>query len=150
MTEKKLAHANKITAQFKRLYANLDKANCGSDLIGELYSEDMTFKDSFHSINGLDDFQQYCASLYENISACDFVFHKSWLTEKDAMLTWTMTYSHPRLRGGRPISVEGASEISFEEKIHFHQDYFDGADLLYEHVPVLGSVIGYLKKRMNA
>jgi hypothetical protein len=71
------------------------------------------------------------------------------VTESDAMLTWTMTFSHPRLRGGRSISVEGASEISFDEKVYFHQDYFDGGNLLYEHVPVLGSVISYLKKRMN-
>jgi hypothetical protein len=149
MTAKKIEHANNVTAQFKRLYANLDQANSGSDLIEQLYSEDMMFKDSFHSINGLVDFKQYCASLYENLSACDFVFHKNWITENDAMLTWTMTFSHPRLKGGRLISVEGASEISFDEKIYFHQDYFDGGDLLYQHVPVLGSVISYLKKRMN-
>jgi hypothetical protein len=149
MTAKKIEHANNVTAQFKRLYANLDQANSGSDLIDQLYSEDMMFKDSFHSINGRDEFKLYCASLYENLSACDFLFHKNWITENDAMLTWTMTFSHPRLKGGRLISVEGASEISFDEKIYFHQDYFDGGDLLYEHVPVLGSVISYLKKRMN-
>ncbi|MFT6122958.1 MAG: hypothetical protein ACJASG_001486 [Oleiphilaceae bacterium] len=150
MTAKKLNHANQLTAQFKHLYATLNHANSGSDLIDQVYHQDMTFKDSFHSINGRDDFKQYCASLYENLSACDFVFHKSWITENDAMLTWTMTFSHPRLRGGRSISVEGASEISFNEKIYAHQDYFDGGDLLYEHIPLLGSVIGFLKKRMNA
>ncbi|MFT7184737.1 MAG: hypothetical protein ACI84K_000103 [Pseudohongiellaceae bacterium] len=149
MTLRKLDHANQLTAQFKRFYENLNHDNYGSDLIDQLYHQDMTFKDSFHGINGLDDFKLYCGSLYENLSACDFVFHKSWVTESDAMLTWTMTFSHPRLRGGRSISVEGASEISFDEKVYFHQDYFDGGNLLYEHVPVLGSVISYLKKRMN-
>ena len=150
MTVKKLEHAQKLTAQFKRLYKNLNNTNTGSNLIDQLYHVDMTFKDSFHTINGLAEFKQYCGSLYENLSSCDFVFHKSWVTENDAMLTWTMTYSHPRLKGGKLISVEGASEINFDGKINAHQDYFDGGDLLYEHVPVLGSVIGYLKKRMTA
>ena len=150
MTVQKLAHANKLTERFKRLYKNLNHDNAESSLIDQLYHVDMSFKDSFHTVNGLTDFKHYCSSLYENLSTCDFVFHKSWVTENDAMLTWTMTYSHPRLRGGKLITVEGASEISFDGKIYAHQDYFDGGDLLYEHVPVLGSVIGYLKKRMTA
>ena len=49
---------------------------------------------------------------------------------------------------GKPISVQGTSHIRFTDKVYFHQDYFDGGALLYEHVPVLGSIIQQLKKRM--
>jgi hypothetical protein len=145
----KLERANELADQFRDVYANLNKSNCESGLIEHVYEENMVFKDSFHTINGIDDFKEYCASLYENLNACEFDFHKSWVTENDAMLTWTMHYSHPRLRGGETISVEGASQICFNDKIYSHQDYFDGGRLLYEHVPVLGSVISYLKKRMQ-
>lgn len=150
MTAKDQESANILISEFKRLYENLDKTNCGSDLIDHVYDENIVFQDSFHTIEGINEFKQYCASLYENLASCEFVFHKSWINQGDAMLTWTMTFSHPRLKGGRLISVDGASEISFREKIYAHQDYFDGGDLLYEHVPVLGSVISFLKRRMSA
>jgi len=150
MSAVKLTHASKLVGQFQQLYATLDRDNCATELIDQIYRQDMTFKDSFHAITGVNDFKAYCSSLYSNLNSCDFEFHKSWVTETDAMLTWTMHFSHPRLRGGRMISVEGASEIRFEDKIYAHQDYFDGGNLLYEHIPIFGSVIGYLKKRMSA
>jgi len=150
MSTTKLEHAHKLTAQFKTLYANLNHDTCSTDLIDHTYQHDMVFKDSFHTINNITDFKAYCGSLYQNINSCDFEFHKTWVTENDAMLTWTMHFSHPRLKGGKIISVEGASEICFENKIYSHQDFFDGGDLLYEHVPIIGSVIGFLKKRMSS
>jgi hypothetical protein len=64
------------------------------------------------------------------------------------MLIWTMRYAHPRLNKGNEITLEGASHIRYEEKVYYHRDYFDGGRLLYEHVPLLGSVIKQLKKRM--
>ena len=150
MTVEDTNKANQLIAQFKNLYSNLNHSNCNTNLIDQIYGQDMVFKDSFHTINGVEKFKAYCASLYENLNSCEFDFHKSWVGEGDAMLTWTMHYSHPRLRGGRVISVEGASEICFEDKIFAHQDYFDGGNLLYEHVPLLGTVISQLKKRMSA
>ncbi len=66
------------------------------------------------------------------------------------MLTWTMNYSHPRLKGGRNIAVEGATQLRFSNLVVSHQDYFDGGNVLYEHIPILSTVIAQLKKRMNA
>ena len=144
-----LVYADDLANKFKNLYKKLDHSTCKSDLINEIYDENVVFKDSFHTIESSQRFKEYCSALYENLNTCNFEFHKTWLTDEDAMLTWTMHFSHPRLQGGKIISVDGASEIKFKEKIFYHQDYFDGADLLYKHIPVLGSVISFLKKRMS-
>jgi hypothetical protein len=32
--------------------------------------------------------------------------------------------------------------------VYLHHDYFDAGALLYEHVPILGGVIGWLKGRL--
>jgi hypothetical protein len=137
-----------LLEHFKSLY----RAMCAEDLQKELlevvYDEDLLFQDSFHKIESRAAFLDYCSELYQNLKSCDFDFHDQWISEGKAMLTWTMTYSHAKLNRGQHISVQGASHIRFNEKVYFHQDYFDGGALLYEHVPVLGSIIQQLKKRM--
>ena len=140
--------AEQNAERFKTLFAKLNSKNLSPDWLAEVYTENMHFEDSFHVIDGLDEFYRYCDSLYENIESISFRFHEQWLQPGAAMLTWTMQYQHPRLNKGKPIYVDGASHIRFNEKIYFHKDYFDGGQLLYEQVPLLGSAIRFLKDRL--
>lgn len=139
---------SQIVQQFMNLYHELNASNCESGIIDKVYRNDILFQDSFHRIDGLDDMKAYFSALYKNLKSSEFVFHDQWVGEGTAMLTWTMIYSHKKLNKGQKISVEGATELRFDEKVYFHKDYFDGGGLLYEHVPVLGSVIKQLKKYM--
>jgi len=137
-----------LVEAFKNLYRELNAQTVESGLIEQVYSPDMQFRDSFHCIDGRDQFVDYCRSLYENVQAIRFDFHEEFIRADQAMLTWTMYYSHPRLNRGKPIRVEGASHLRLAEQVVAHQDYFDGGQLLYEQVPVLGSVIQTLKRRL--
>lgn len=138
----------RLVDSFKTLYQRLNAETIGSGLIESVYDENMHFEDSFHQIDGREAFVAYCESLYENVQQIDFVFHEQWIKPGQAMLTWTMTYRHPRLKRGKDIAVQGASHLRFDDKITFHQDFFDGGQLLYEQIPVLGTLIQGLKKRM--
>lgn len=140
--------AEQVVAKFKQLYQTLDASNCNSGIVDDVYSDNVLFQDSFHRIEGVDAMKEYFNALYLNLKSSEFIFHDHWVHDDRAMLTWTMTYSHGRLNSGRDISIEGATEIRFDDKVYFHKDYFDGGSLLYEHVPVLGSVIKQLKKYM--
>lgn len=134
--------------RFKALYHVLDAEHLAYEDFAAVYAENLQFVDSFHAIDGLDAYIAYCAEMYANLKMISFDFKDEFIKPSEAMLTWTMTYAHPRLNRGREISVEGASLLRFDEKIHYHRDYYDGGELLYEHVPLLGSVIQGLKKRM--
>ena len=39
--------------------------------------------------------------------------------------------------------------VMWHDKVYRHRDYFDAGALLYEHVPLLGRVIRWLKRRMG-
>ena len=58
-----------------------------------------------------------------------------------------MSFTHPKLAGGKAIIVDGATDLRFDEKITYHRDYIDMGQMLYEHIPVLGSAIRYIKKQ---
>ncbi|BBI47777.1 hypothetical protein HORIV_01980 [Vreelandella olivaria] len=61
-----------------------------------------------------------------------------------------MTFIHPRLAGGKPVEVEGCSALTFADdgRVQRHRDYFDAGAMLYEQLPLMGSAIRWLKKRL--
>ena len=70
--------------------------------------------------------------------------------DEQALLCWTLYYRHPRLAGGREVSVPGVSQVWFRDaKVYRHRDHYDAGALLYEHIPLLGSVIRLLKRRLT-
>lgn len=140
--------AKQLVNDFKTLYQTLNASNIHDGLIEKVYRDDVQFKDSFHEIDGINDFIKYCDSVYENVRYSTFDFHNEMISDDQAMLTWTMNYAHPQLNGGNNIAVKGASHILFSDKVYLHQDYIDGGELLYEHIPVLRWVIKKLKARM--
>jgi hypothetical protein len=140
--------AVRLVSDFKALYQSLNKDNIHDGLISKVYRNDIQFKDSFHELNGIDAFIQYCESVYENVTYSTFVFHDEMISKDQAMLTWTINYAHPKLNSGHNIAVKGASHIRYSDAVYLHQDYIDGGQLLYEHVPILSWVINKLKSRM--
>ena len=67
-----------------------------------------------------------------------------------AFITWTMSFAHPKLNGHKKITVNGVSEIKFDERITYHRDYFDVGSMFYEQVPILKTIIQALKNRLVA
>lgn len=133
--------------EFAEHFAALNKDNL--DRLGELYSDDVLFRDPLHEVHGLNEMRRYFAELYANVEALRFEFHGfDQVADGEGYLRWTMYYGHPRLRDGAEITVEGCSHLLWRERVYRHRDYFDAGALLYEHLPVLGSVIAWLKRRL--
>ncbi len=134
--------------RFAEGFAALNKDNLES--VGELYSQDVSFSDPMHDIQGIAAMRRYFKQLYANVSDLRFDFHAfDEVRAGEGYLIWTMHYSHPRLANGRTIHVEGCSHVKWRDgKVYRHRDYFDAGALLYEHLPVMGRVINWLKKRL--
>lgn len=134
------------------LYERFDPALV--DALDQIYSDDVVFEDPLHRVEGLSALRRYFAGLVEGLDECRFEF-TDVLTESasgqggQAVLFWTMHYRHRKLRGGAPLSLAGSSHLKFTDRVIYHRDYFDAGAMLYEHVPVLGFVIGKLKARLG-
>ncbi|MBT2772536.1 nuclear transport factor 2 family protein [Halomonas sp. ISL-60] len=124
--------------------------NTCTEKLYEVYTEDVVFSDPLHKIEGREALERYFLSMYENVKQCQFSYHTRQLQNNQAFVTWTMVFVHPKLAGGRTIEVEGCSALTFSEdgRVMRHRDYFDAGAMLYEHLPLMGSVIRWLKKRL--
>jgi ketosteroid isomerase-like protein len=133
---------------FVRIYNKLDKETL--HLLEEVYHPDIQFSDPLHGISGLQNLRNYFADMYSNVISCQFDIQHSLSQGDQAALYWAMRYRHNRLSKGREISVEGHSYLKVQDgKVIMHRDYFDAGSLLYEHIPVMGMGVRWLKARIS-
>lgn len=119
------------------------------DNLDEIYSEAIEFIDPLHRISGLTDLKHYMKQMYANVSNYSIDIRSSIAKDNEAFLTWEMRFRHPKLRAGAMIEFEGTSHLRFEDKITFHRDYYDAGQMLYEHIPLIGTIIRSIKKRVQ-
>ncbi|CAE6907202.1 nuclear transport factor 2 family protein [Vibrio sp. B1FLJ16] len=130
------------------VYQKLDKQNL--HLLEEIYHPDVVFEDAAHRLEGRAALYDYFQSLYANVNRCDFMIDEQQQVRDTGFLTWKMELQHPKLQNGAPILVNGASHLKFSQgQVIYHRDYFDLGEMLYENLPLLGSVIRLVKQRLG-
>lgn len=120
-------------------------------LVDEFYHAQARFEDPIGSHNGVESIRNYYANLYQNVQSIRFDFSKHICQGTDCASTWVMHLQAEGLNGGKPISVIGNSVFQFDSsgKVIYHRDYFDMGEFIYEHIPVLKNIIGYIKSKLK-
>lgn len=114
-----------------------------------LYHVDAQFIDPIHAITGHAAIEQYFKQMSEGLLECTFELGKPVTNPDKAVVAWTMIYRHQRIHGGRPIAVEGITQLDIADGvITCHRDYYDLGQMVYEQMPVLGRLIAWLRRRM--
>lgn len=138
--------SNLLLNDFKQLYQNLDDTSISR--LDQVYAPGVTFKDPVHDIEGLVALQDYLSAQSEGLTECRFEYLDELIGDNSAYIKWIMRFRHAKL-GNRLISVRGVSHIHFSDKIDFHEDLYDMGALLYEQIPLVGTVTRWLKARLT-
>jgi ketosteroid isomerase-like protein len=134
--------------QVAQTYQQLNKKNL--EILSQIYHQDVVFEDAAHKLNGWDELQLYFENLYQNVDECYFDIQSQYQDGDSGFLVWVMHLRHPKLKSGQPVMVNGISHIRFQDgKVIHHRDYFDMGEMLYENLPLLGSVVKGIKKRLG-
>ncbi len=123
--------------------------------VHEIYSENVKFRDPVHEISGIGALERYFANMAEGLIECRFVFYQRHFprpvpgqADQQGFCTWIMEFAHPKLRNGQLLSLRGATHLRYSDRISYHEDFYDMGAMLYENVPLLGSVVRGLKQRL--
>lgn len=116
--------------------------------LGEFYAPDAHFKDPFNEVIGVAEIRRIFEHMFATADAPRFVVNRRIVQGDQAMLGWDF---HLRLRG-RAIVVRGISHLSFDAdgRVGLHRDYWDPAEELYSHLPVIGALMRGLRRRLSA
>ncbi|NOU50320.1 nuclear transport factor 2 family protein [Pseudoalteromonas sp. JBTF-M23] len=135
-----------VIARFIDMYNLLSADNLSP--LELVYHKDIQFIDPLHHVTGLSQLKSYFANMYANVQTIHFDIKETFDIEGNGFVYWQMRFQHKRINGGKEVVVNGHSHLRFEDdKIIYHQDYFDAAAMLYRNIPLLKQLIGFIDKR---
>jgi ketosteroid isomerase-like protein len=131
-----------------RFYSQLDPSDLS--VLRDVYHQDVVFRDPMHEIKGLENLHRYFENMYQNTRDCQFKIQHCQQSGNIGFITWQMLLTHPRLKRGQTVTVDGCSQLEFcQGRVIYHRDYFDAGQMLYENLPLLGTVVQVLKQRIG-
>jgi ketosteroid isomerase-like protein len=119
--------------------------------LAQLYRDDAFFKDPFNEVRGVPAIQHIFAHMFRSLERPRFVIHDSVAQGDQCFLSWDFRFAQRRGQA-REMVIRGASHLRFADdgRIAMHRDYWDAAEELYEKLPGLGTLMRWLKRRVNA
>lgn len=120
-------------------------------LLAETYADDIYFNDTLKTVRGRSTLAHYLADSAAAVEDCRVrVLSTTRTAEGEHLLRWHMVIRFKRFRRGIDTETLGMSHLRFDAqgRVVYHQDYWNAADGLYEHVPLLGSLIRMIKRRL--
>jgi limonene-1,2-epoxide hydrolase len=124
----------------------------GVDALDAIYAPDARFKDPFNDLQGLNEIQRIFRHMYVNLENPHFIITGRIVQDAQCFLTWEFRFGFRRFKQGQAQCILGASHLvlNADGRIALHRDYWDAAEELYEKLPVVGSLMRWLKRRSNA
>jgi hypothetical protein len=124
----------------------------GVDTLGAIYAPDAHFKDPFNDVRGLTEIQRIFRHMYVNLENPRFVITERVVQGAQCFLTWEFHFGFLRFKQGQAQCILGSTHLVLNAagRIIQHRDYWDAAEELYEKLPLLGSVMRWLKRRAVA
>lgn len=134
-----------IVALFERLTpADLDRLH-------HWYAADALFKDPFNEVRGVPAIRAVFAHMFTSLEAPRFVVHQAVGSDDEWFLTWDFLFRFKRYASGTQ-RVRGATHLRFDAdgRVAVHRDYWDAAEELYEKLPLVGTLMRWLKRRARS
>lgn len=141
-----------FVSEFKRFYSQFDQQ--AIEGLGDFYTENVTFIDPLHRVNGLAAVKYYFSEMCSGLQSCRFEFLGETIDDKSIWFKWVMHYQHPKLKQGQALQLNGASYLLLEEtekgvRVRQHEDFYDMGAMVYEHLPVLGFCLDRVKRQLT-
>ncbi|CAN1501093.1 COG4319 Ketosteroid isomerase homolog [Burkholderiaceae bacterium] len=123
--------------------------------IADIYTADAQFKDPFNEVQGVPAIEAIFAHMFRELDAPRFVITQRVQQGVQCFVTWDFLFGMRHFDAGRTQTIRGASHLVLREeagvwRVAIHRDYWDAAEELYEKLPVVGSLMRWLKRRANS
>lgn len=136
--------------RFASVFANYTKQNV-RDQVPEIYADDAYFNDTLTQLRGADQISDYLAYGVDQFDQISFKPLSASEDGADYYFRWEFLLRDKDINDGQPFASIGMSHIRFNEagKVILHQDFWDSAHGLYQYLPVVGSIVRRVDRRIE-
>jgi ketosteroid isomerase-like protein len=120
--------------------------------LAQMYVQDARFKDPFNEVQGLPAIERIFAHMFESLDSPHFIVTERIVQGQQCFLVWDFRFRFKRFDTQNWQTVRGGTHLTFDDAglVTLHRDYWDAAEELYEKLPVVGSLMRWLKRRANS
>ena len=116
----------------------------------ELYSEDIHFSDALILTKDKQVIVKHFSDLEVAGNKVKVTMHQRILSGNDIFLVWSMEARFTPIRREMISDSLGVTHLRFDRngKVILHQDFWDSTEGFFRHIPVLGSVVNSVRRRV--
>ena len=124
--------------------------------LGNWYAPDACFKDPFKEVQGVAAIEAIFEHMFHSLHEPRFVVTERIVQGNQCFLVWDFVFRFKTMDSQTQQCIRGGSHLQFVQnakgawQISLHRDYWDAAEELYEKLPLVGGLMRWLKKRVNA
>jgi hypothetical protein len=138
-------HVSRLVAFFE----NLTPASVAEMAL--FYDPQARFKDPFNDVTGLPAIRHIFTHMFVALDSPRFVVTEQIAQGHQCFLTWEFRFAFRNFKKRQEQVILGSTHLVFsdEGQVTLHRDYWDAAQELYEKLPIVGSLMRWLRRRAN-
>lgn len=116
----------------------------------QFFDDNVYFEDPFQKVFGITKVYAVFQHMYETLYQPTFKVDETLSGEGFSYVHWTFRFQRHEKDIVRSFS--GVSRVEFNETgaVISHVDYWDAAEHIYEQIPMLGTILRYIKSKVAA
>ncbi len=115
--------------------------------VQDIYASDAVFIDPFNHLNGLASVRAVYQHMFDTLEHPSFVVTTTVSNAHQGFMTWDFIF---KCRGqAQKISGCTYFELNDQGLIILHRDYWDAAQQVYEKIPLLGSAMRMIRRKLS-
>jgi len=117
--------------------------------LGQHYAPAARFKDPFNDVCGVPAIESIFKHMFASLKEPRFVITERLVQGRQCFLTWEFHFAFEKYRPDQAQCIFGATHLKFADDglVLLHRDYWDAAEELYEKLPLIGSLLRWIKPR---
>lgn len=134
---------DKLTHFFETLHSGTSM-----DSFRSIYDDKVLFKDPFNSVEDIDSVYEIFVHMFQNLDNPRFVITEYIDKENIIYVKWDFNFAFKGQKDEN--SFEGVSRlvVNKQGKVISHIDYWDAAEHMYEKMPLVGSLLRFIKRKI--
>lgn len=135
---------------FAELYNHLDHNHVATEAT-KTYAESFYFNDTLVTIDNREELIEYLEQTQQQVESMSLEVIKVFDKDEDVFVQWKMQTVFTIMGKRTNVKSIGISHLRFDKdgKIILHQDYWDSTNGFFQHIPVIGGLISWVKNRLH-